>query len=121
MKQVSGECKFCHQVRVVQVPDNYNEKDIETEVTKKCICEEARAEQMIQDIIACTESTIRQFFKDKDMELFEKTLLSIVEPMARWQVKKISMNAQNFTVSMKRKIESIEVCLRVVNEEKAES
>jgi len=121
MKQTSGMCKYCHQIRVLQVPDDYDETMVNEEATKGCKCEEARAEQMIQDIIACTESTIRQFFKEKDMELFEKTLLSIVEPMARWQVKKISMNAQNFTVSMKRKTESIEVCLRVVNEEKAES
>lgn len=121
MKQVSGTCKFCKQVRVIQVPESYNEKDIDDEVTKHCTCESAMAEQTIQSIIACTESTIRQFFKDKGLELFEKTLLSLVEPMARRKVMKISMNAQNFTVSMKRKTETIEVSSRVVNEEKVES
>ena len=121
MKQVTGSCKFCGQTIVMNVPESYTEEDIIAEATKKCLCEEAQAENHISDMIACTESQIKELFKDKGMEQFKNFLLELVEPMARQKLQKLTIGAGRQTISMKRKKGSIEVSIKVVTEEKVES
>lgn len=121
MIQKTGECKYCKQYATRMVPKSFTKEQIDEEVMLHCRCDEAMAEQKVRSMIACTESTIKNFFKEKNLPLYEEVLLSVVEPMARQNMKRITMAAGNFTIAMKRKPESIEVGIKVVNEEKVES
>lgn len=121
MVEHTGTCKFCNQLRVVKVPVDYDQKMIDEEVTATCDCEAAEAEKVVMDIIASAEMQIKEFFKDRGMDLFKDMLLNMVEPMARKKVERINIKAGKYQISMKRKSFSIEVRIKVVTEEKVES
>lgn len=117
----TGECKYCKQLMAIKVPERYSQDLVDEEVSKFCKCPEAVEEQKIISMIACTESQLRKFFEDKGMELFEDVLLAVVEPMARNAMEKISMKAGKYTIAMRRKSSSIEISIKLVEEEKVEA
>lgn len=121
MKERQGKCKYCGQYKVIKCPESFSPEAVDEEVTNFCDCEMARRESEIKSLIACTETQIKGFFQDKDMETFEKTFLALTEPMARKELEKISIKAGKYTITMKRKPSSIEISLKETTEEKVES
>lgn len=121
MEERTGICRFCKQIQIIKVPFGWNEEQVNDEVTRFCKCDEAIAEAQIEQMINSAESQIKDFFKEKGMDLFKDTLLRVVEPMARYEMERISIKAGKYQISMKRKKSSIEVSIKVVTEEKVES
>lgn len=121
MKLATGECKYCKQMKSIQVPDSWNDDDVNAEVTRKCDCEEAVAAEEVQRIATYAQSDINRFFEDKGLEAFKEVLLAAVEHVARKNVMKVSLSSNGYTATMKRTNSGIAVSLKHTTEEKTES
>lgn len=121
MKLATGECKYCQQMKTIQVPDEWTEEDVNAEVTRKCNCEEALAAEEVQRIITYAEADINRFFEDKGLDAFKEILKAAVEQVARKNVTKVSLTNDGYTVVMKRTKSGISVSLKHTTEEKTES
>lgn len=121
MKLVTGECKYCKQMKSLNVPDGWNEEDINAEVTRKCDCEEAVAAEEVQRIVTYAEADINRFFEDKGIDAFKDILKASVEQVARKNVMKVLLSSDGYTATMKRTKSGISVSLKHTTEEKTES
>ena len=121
MKLATGECKYCQQMKTIEVPDSWNEDDVDAEVTRKCNCEEALAAEEVQRIITYAEADINRFFENKGLDAFKEILKASVEQVARKNVTKVSLTNDGYTVVMKRTKSGISVSLKHTTEEKTES
>lgn len=121
MKLVTGECKYCKQMKSLNVPDEWSEEDINTEATRKCDCEAAVAAEEVQRIITYAEADINRFFEDKGLDAFKEILKAAVEQVARKNVTKVTLTNDGYTVTMKRTKSGISVSIKHTTEEKTES
>lgn len=110
MKTAVGTCKYCNQTKGIMVPESFDQKTVDEEVTKQCNCEEALYAKRIEDNITYTTSEINKFFKDREgFGTFKKLLLNAVEPVARGDIEKISMSREEYSVAMKKGKDGIDV------------
>ena len=122
MKTATGACKYCGQIMTIEVPDKFNEADVDQEVTRKCNCPEAQAITKQQEMIANAEGTIKEFFKDREgMEVIENLFLSAVEPIARGEIGGISIPRGGYTATMKPGKDSVKISLKHTTVESVES
>ena len=121
MKLATGECKYCKQMKSINVPDSWETDDVNAEVTRKCNCEEALAAEEVQRIITYAEADINRFFEDKGLDAFKEILKAAVEQVARKNVMKVSLNSNGYTATMKRTNSGISLTLKHTTEEKTES
>lgn len=80
MKQATGECKYCGQLKSVSVADDATQEEINEIVTGTCTCEDAKYQAGITRIIKSTESKIDMLF-ESDNESPEKCLLKKAAPI----------------------------------------
>lgn len=122
MKTATGACKYCGQIMTLEVPDSFTQEDIDQEVEKKCSCPEAKTFWKIEENIACTESTIRDFFEDKDgMDAIRNLLLGATRPLAEGKIGKITITKGGYTGSMKPTKDGIKISLKYTTEDSVES
>lgn len=122
MKTTTGACKYCGQIMTLKVPESFTQEDIDQEVEKKCSCPEAKAFWKIEENIACTESTIRDFFEDKDgMDAIRNLLLGATRPLAEGKIGKLIITKGKYTASMKLTKDKIKVSLKYTTVESVES
>lgn len=121
MKLATGECKYCKQMKSIEVPDNWDEEVVNEEVTRKCNCEEAMAAEEVRRVITYAEADIKRFFEDRGLDSFKEILMAAVEPVARKNVMKVSLSSDGYTATMKRTGSGIAVSLKHTTEEKTES
>lgn len=122
MKTATGACKYCGQIMTLEVPESFTQEDIDQEVEKKCSCPEAKAFWKIEENIACTESTIRDFFEDKDgMDAIRNLLLGATRPLAEGKIGKITITKGGYTGSMKPTKDGIKISLKYTTEDSVES
>ena len=122
MKTATGVCKYCGQIMTLEVPESFTQDDIDQEVEKKCSCPEAKAFWKIEGNIACTESTIREFFKDKEgMDAIQNLLLNATRPLAEGKIGKITITKGGYTGSMKPTKDGIKISLKYTTEDSVES
>lgn len=118
MKTATGHCKYCEQFRTIQVPDDWTQEQINEEVTRKCNCEEAMAEEETRRVAAYATGEIERFFEDRGMDAFESILKAAVEPIAKKNISKISINSDGYTATMKRTGSGVSITLKHTTEEK---
>lgn len=122
MKSVQGQCRFCKQFMAIEVPESFNEIDIEDEVTKRCDCADAKADTRIKENIANTEGAIKEFFKDKpELQEVKDLLLAAVKPMAEFKISKIGIAKGGYSGSMKPTKDGIKITLKYTTEDSVES
>jgi hypothetical protein len=94
MKTVSGICRFCKQIAVVQIPDDkeFDQKRIDDIASSECKCTGAQEERKIGYLADDARSGIRRILEDKDQISAAKIMLSAVDPVARGRIKKVSVN-----------------------------
>ena len=97
MKEVKGTCRFCGQIRLLTVPDSYEEKEFNEIATQECKCDEARAYQEKLEAKELLEISKRSA-KAMIIELFEEEfpdstiiLNGAVEPLSRYQFDKLTI------------------------------
>ena len=108
-------------MKSIEVPDGFDQEDIDSEVTRKCDCAEAIAAEEVNRISTYAEADINRFFEDKGLDAFKEILMESVNQVARKNVMKVSLSANGYTAVMKRTNSGISVSLKHTTEEKTES
>lgn len=122
MKQIIGECKFCHQSMTIEVPDDYTDDQVIEEVTKRCSCPEASGEVKIGDLITFTEAKVKEIFKEKSvLEDAEKLMLWAVKSIATSRIDKITISRGAYTAQMTRSAKGIKIKLEQKTEQVEEA
>lgn len=117
MKEVTGQCRYCGQTRLISVPDSFTEADIQEEVTRKCKCEESRNYIRVEERIAGAEEAIRTIFKElPEMGDVKKNLLSATRLVAENKFNKITISKGKYMASMKPGKEAIKISLKFTDE-----
>lgn len=109
-KTAVGVCKYCGQTRALSVPESYEKELIDEEATKQCDCTEAQTAQRIEETINHTLSEIEKFFEHKEgLGTFKNLLILSVPPLAKGDIEKISINRDEYSVTMKKGKDGIDV------------
>ena len=117
MKEVTGQCRYCGQTQIMQLPDNFTEEDITEEATRSCKCAQAKRYVRVEERIAGAESAIRELFKDyPDHEDLKNTLLGATRLVAENKYNKITISKGKYTASMKPGKEAIKISLKYTDE-----
>lgn len=103
MKQIQAECRFCGQTRIVDVPDAWDEPEIEEKVTRECSCFEARAynskkeeEERIENAKLCAKATIHELFSEEFPEV-EQLFTAAIGPLCDKKFKKLTVKTDDKT------------------------
>lgn len=122
MKHTQGQCKYCKQFMAIEVPDSWEQEEIDEAVTDRCDCPEAKAKQRIYDNIANTEAAIKAFFEHKnELKGLRDLLLSMVKPMAEGSISKVSIGKDEYVGSMRPTKDGIKITLKYSTEDSIES
>lgn len=117
MKEVTGQCRYCGQTQIMQLPDNYTEKDITEEATRSCKCAQAKHYVRVEERIAGAESAIREMFKDyPSLEDVKNTLLGAARLVAENKYNKITISKGKYAASMKPGKEALKISLKYTDE-----
>ncbi len=121
MTTKEGTCKYCGQIKLMNIPETFNQEDIDDEATRACDCAEARAYTKREENIAGAESGIRDLFKDlEELNDVKKLMLDAVRPVAESKISKISISKGRYTAGMKPGKDAIKVSLKYTEEETRE-
>lgn len=122
MKNVQGQCRYCKQFMAIEVPDIWEQDEIDEAVTDQCDCPEAKAKQRIADNIANTEAAIKNFFKYKnDLNGLRDLLLMMVKPLAEGSISRVSIGKDDYIGSMRPTKDGIKITLKYSTEDSIES
>lgn len=95
MKETIGACKFCHQTKMVMVPDDATTELIEQEATINCTCklsqeyaDKARREESVKMSIEAAKASVENLFEGEHFEELREALKGSVEAIARKKIKK---------------------------------
>lgn len=99
MKETIGACRFCHQTKMVMVPDNATPAEIEQEATMSCTCKlsqdyanKVRKEESIKMSIEAAKASIDTLFEGEHFDELRRALKGTVEAIARKKIKKVTVN-----------------------------
>lgn len=111
MKETIGACKFCHQTKMVMVPDDATTELIEQEATINCTCklsqeyaDKARREESVKMSIEAAKASVENLFEGEHFEELREALKGSVEAIARKKIKKVTINVTSkikATIQMK--------------------
>lgn len=106
----------------IEVPDSWEQDEIDEAVTEQCNCPEAKAMQRIADNIANTEAVIKAFFEHKrDLYGLRDLLLMMVKPLAEGSISKVSIGKDEYIGSMRPTKDGIKITLKYSTEDSIES
>lgn len=110
MKDVQGKCRFCGQYRAIQVPDSFNDIDIEEEVTKQCDCVEAVAYTKKKENTANGEAAVKRLFENMpELDYIKQQLLNQVKHLCEYEIDSVSFKRGSYTCKMKRSKDGVKV------------
>lgn len=99
MRETIGACKFCHQTKMVMVPDDATPELIEQEATMNCTCklsqeyaDRVRREESIKMSIEAAKASIETLFEGDQFEELREALKGSVKAVATRKIKKITVN-----------------------------
>lgn len=122
MTSKQGQCKFCKQFMAIEVPDSWEQDEIDEAVSDQCDCPQAKAKQKINDNIANTEAAIKNFFEHKhDLKELKDLLLTMVRPMAEGSISRVAIGKGEYVGSMKPAKDGIKITLKYSTEDSIES
>ena len=109
MQLKEGFCSYCKDGRMVEVPDDATQKEVNEEVTKKCNCPmAARLRNLREQKEACMEN-IEEMLEENYPEIakiFKENIANIQEN----RIKKITVNTHsNQTARMSKTKDGIKV------------
>ena len=114
--QRSGECKFCHQHRLVEVGEEATQEEIDDAVTYICDCEKAQIEAALKDQKIYAEAIMTQ---KKTPESIKQFLLKGVGMIQNSVLRKISAYDTNRKYELSINA-SGKIVIRIIDTEKLE-
>ena len=104
---------------VLEVPDSFDENQINEEATKKCTCEEAVAAARKEEIKAEAMLNIKELLNEhEDLETLRKEALDLVEPIGEWKIHSATLKYSKYTLKITRKPDTISISLKFSEENK---
>ena len=99
MKETIGACRYCHQTKMVMVPDDATPEMIEDEATMSCTCRlsqeyanKVRKEESIKMSIEAAKESIESLFEGEQFEELREALKGSIDAVARKKIKKVTIN-----------------------------
>lgn len=99
MKETIGACRYCHQTKMVMVPDDATPEMIEEEATMSCTCRlsqeyanKVRKEESIKMSIEVAKESIESLFEGEQFEELREALKGSIDAVARKKIKKVTIN-----------------------------
>lgn len=115
LKQVTGECPFCGQARILKVPENFDEAQIQKSAALSCDCAEAwayrereREKEVIEERRSEAKDNVRGLFQ-RDMPEVARFLMSAVDLITDGKFEQITLSAKNTRGTVKRTSGKIKV------------
>lgn len=87
-----GTCRYCGQIKVLQVPETFTQEDVDDEVSKMCNCFEARVAQRKEESKAAAEAFMKDAFSDEEhmIEIMKMNFNAVIDDV----VEKVSIVRQ---------------------------
>lgn len=112
LKSVQGKCRFCGQFMALEVPESWNEIDIEEEATKKCGCAEAKEYTQSKERTANGERTVKDIFKDHpELDVLKNMLLKYVKTLCEHEISGITVKKGTYKCTMKPSKDGVKISL----------
>ncbi len=99
MKEETGICRFCGQHRIVDVPDNFTEYEVNEEATLNCNCNDSKAyrerkekEEQIEMAKTSAKGTTFELFHEEFPEI-EDILNYSMDALTQKKFKKLTITA----------------------------
>lgn len=99
MKETIGACRYCHQTKMVMVPDDATPEMIEEEATMSCTCRlsqeyanKVRKEESIKMSIEAAKESVESLFEGEQFEELREALKGSIDAIARKKIKKVTIN-----------------------------
>lgn len=93
----TGQCKFCGQNKIVEVPDYMTEEDINEEATLECYCKDAKLykeakerEALIEQAKLSAKGTTYELFHEEYPEI-EELFNAAINPIVAMKFKKLTI------------------------------
>lgn len=97
----TGVCRFCGQNKIVEVPDNFTEEEINEEASKECYCIDAKhykesleLKAMVEQQKMSARGTTLELFHEEYPEI-EELLNNAIDPLAAHKFKKVSIQTDD--------------------------
>lgn len=97
MVERTGQCRFCGQNKIVEVPDFMNEDEINEEATKGCRCidakmyrEQKEREELVKQAKISAKGTTFELFHEEFPEI-EEMFNSAIDPLVDRKFKKLTI------------------------------
>lgn len=112
----TGVCRFCGQNKIVEVPDNFTDEEINEEASKECYCIDAKHYKESLELKAMVEqqkiSAQGEIFKhfNNDYPLIEKIFNDAIDPIVNNEfIKMTIVTDDGVTAYIKKKKGGIKV------------
>lgn len=110
-----GTCRFCGQMKAMTyISDSVSQDDVDRDVTMTCTCKEAHDYSMLQQAAAKAKTNLRTLneqMQTRFSESVEKQCDGIIDLIAAGELKNVSFKADQKTISIKKKGDSINVSI----------
>lgn len=97
MENKTGACRFCGQTKIIEVPADYTQKEVDEEVTLECKCDEAKEyqarkeeEEQIEMSKTSAMGTTFELFHNDYPEV-ETILNSCIDHLVTKRMKKVTI------------------------------
>ena len=112
LKSVQGKCRFCGQFMALEVPESWNDIDIEEEATKKCGCAEAKEYTRSKERTANGERAVKDIFKERpELDIMKNMLLKTVKPLCEHEISGITLKKGIFKCTIKPSKDGVKISL----------
>lgn len=101
--QKTGICRFCNQMRLVEVNENASGEEVNNKATEECDCPEAEHERDHKRKIENVNWNIQSLIEEDGRPDVAEILYAAAETMVNANIKKVAVNINaETTVSMSR-------------------
>lgn len=97
MTQKTGICRFCGQTKLVEVPDDFTQEEVDEEIALTCRCPESKAyqekkqkEEQIEMAKTSAKGTTFELFHEEFPEI-EEILNSVMDALVAKKFKKLTI------------------------------
>lgn len=109
MKSIKAPCRFCGQMKLTEVPDNFTEEEIGEEVALTCNCKEAKAyqekkakEELLEMAKTSARGTTFELFHESHPDV-EELLNAAIDPVADGKIKAVTVKTGGKTTGTIKK------------------
>ena len=112
LKNVQGKCRYCGQYAAIEVPESFNEIDIEEEATKRCGCAEAKEYTRSKERTANGEAAVKTLFTNTEgLDVMKKKMLDTVKELVEHDLDSITLKKGGYTCKMKPSKDGVKISL----------